>query len=299
MDYLPLIALALATLGLPLWLTASLWRARQGSRLGWLLKLIYASTFLALVLVAGRWDITGYYTRFVLLALFVAATAASWRHVRRLPVRAEGERRWRRYWADAAAAALFAALIVYAAGGYFAPKEAVRLAFPLRDGWFMVGQGGDNPLLNHHNGHPAQRFALDVTALNPAGFRAGGLLPETLESYAIFGHPVVSPCAGTVAAVRDGLPDLTPPARDPENAAGNHVAIRCGEVTVELAHLRRGSVVVGEGETVAAGDRIGAVGNSGNTTEPHLHVHAVGADGAGVPMLFDGRFPVRNATFAR
>jgi murein DD-endopeptidase MepM/ murein hydrolase activator NlpD len=44
---------------------------------------------------------------------------------------------------------------------------------------------------------------------------------------------------------------------------------------------------------VKEGQRIGRVGNSGNTSEPHLHIHAE-RDGAGVPLRFDGRFPVRN-----
>ena len=59
-----------------------------------------------------------------------------------------------------------------------------------------------------------------------------------------------------------------------------------------------GSVAVDEGDRVAVGDRLGAVGNSGNTTEPHLHIHAVDATkGMGVPISFDGRVPVRNRRF--
>ena len=56
------------------------------------------------------------------------------------------------------------------------------------------------------------------------------------------------------------------------------------------------------GASVAVGDRLGSVGNSGNTGEPHLHVHAqrpgpVGAPLGGdpLPLLFGGRFPVRGA----
>ena len=69
--------------------------------------------------------------------------------------------------------------------------------------------------------------------------------------------------------------------------------------------MKEGSVAVKRGESVAEGELLGRVGNSGNTSEPHLHVHAVKTgsgsvlDGEGVPVLFDGRFPVRNGLIFR
>jgi murein DD-endopeptidase MepM/ murein hydrolase activator NlpD len=58
------------------------------------------------------------------------------------------------------------------------------------------------------------------------------------------------------------------------------------------------SVSVAPGDRLAPGDPIARVGNSGNTTEPHLHVHAFDqGTGEGVPMTFDGREPVRNRVF--
>src|SRR5690606_13411712 len=123
-----------------------------------------------------------------------------------------------------------------------------------------------------------------ITAVGPLGFRAKGLAPEELDRYAIYGASVVSPCAGEVVAMRDGLPDLVPPQTDPQNAAGNHVILACGDFHVELAHLAPGSIAVTEGARIATGDLIGSVGNTGNTTEPHLHIHAVDPrSGAGVP----------------
>lgn len=110
---------------------------------------------------------------------------------------------------------------------------------------------------------------------------------------------MLSPCDGEVTEVRDGLPDLVPPVSDRDNPAGNHVGISCGEVTILLAHLRQGSVEVAQGERVATGDRVGLVGNSGNTTEPHLHIHAYdAATGEGVEMAFGGVRPIRNRVFS-
>ncbi|MND00911.1 Peptidase family M23 [compost metagenome] len=66
-----------------------------------------------------------------------------------------------------------------------------------------------------------------------------------------------------------------------------------------LAHLREGSVSVSEGQLVSTQTRLGEVGNSGNTSEPHLHIHAKrGArgdilDGEAVPFTIDGRYLVR------
>jgi murein DD-endopeptidase MepM/ murein hydrolase activator NlpD len=145
---------------------------------------------------------------------------------------------------------------------------------------------------------------LDIVKLNALGNRARGIAPADLEKYAIFGVPVYSPCEGTVVRAEDGHPDLAPPERDREHLAGNHVVIRTGDVKVLLAHLEKGSVAVKTGDEVVPGQEIGRVGNSGNTSQPHLHIHAERGgspdsilDGQGVPMRFGDRFLVRNSLF--
>jgi murein DD-endopeptidase MepM/ murein hydrolase activator NlpD len=93
------------------------------------------------------------------------------------------------------------------------------------------------------------------------------------------------------------------PEPDPDRTklAGNHVLLDCGGTEVLLAHLQRGSVLVAPGEHVTTGQRLGLIGNSGNTTEPHLHVSAQRRhDGepliGGVPVwvTVNGRYLVRN-----
>lgn len=179
------------------------------------------------------------------------------------------------------------------------PEPALEVAFPLRQGIYVVGHGGSHPSLNYHNKSASQRYALDISKLNFLSMRALGFGPPALDRYAIFGDTLYSPCDATVRSTVDGLPDQTPPRSDGAHPAGNHVELEAHGVRIFLAHMRRGSVKVRPGERVRTGDPLGEVGNSGNTTEPHLHIHAVRggtslSDGVGVPLTFRGRFLVRN-----
>ena len=94
--------------------------------------------------------------------------------------------------------------------------------------------------------------------------------------------------------------DMHPPRVDREHKAGNHVLLRCSDADVLLGHFRPSSVRVALDAHVRAGDHIALVGNSGNTGEPHLHIHAQhqgppGAPWSGdpLPIRFGGRFLVR------
>jgi murein DD-endopeptidase MepM/ murein hydrolase activator NlpD len=96
------------------------------------------------------------------------------------------------------------------------------------------------------------------------------------------------------------LPDLPPPEADRANAAGNHIVLSCDGMQVELAHFQQGSINVARGAHVSVGQQLGQVGNSGNSTEPHLHIHAVNPKtGIGIPVTFDGRYPTRNSIFRK
>ncbi|WP_234993809.1 M23 family metallopeptidase [Janibacter indicus] len=77
--------------------------------------------------------------------------------------------------------------------------------------------------------------------------------------------------------------------------AGNHVMIRCAGGVVVLCHLQRGSLSVTVGEQVGTGQPVARCGNSGNSTEPHVHVQAIDRlpveVASAVPMSCDGRLP--------
>lgn len=236
------------------------------------------------LLLVGRWDLVSYGIRFIFLLALLVVT-------------------WYRagWWLPALILIAFLAASIVLRQA--APK-AVHLEFPLRDGIFYVAHGGSISALNQHHGSESQRFALDITALTWLGARATGISPRMLERYRVFARPVHSPCSGTVTAVVSDLPDQIPGQMAREHFAGNHVVIRQTEsdTYVGLAHLMQGTIVVQAGEQVRAGQYLARVGNSGNTSEPHLHIHAKKGgdphsmlDGRGVPMLFNGRWLIRNS----
>jgi murein DD-endopeptidase MepM/ murein hydrolase activator NlpD len=202
------------------------------------------------------------------------------------------------------------ALAGYILTGRHAPQGAVDLSFPLRNGTYVVVNGGGNELINAHYGTMkgerflpwrGQSYGVDIEKLNRYGLRAHGILPKQLTAYEIFGEPLYAPCAGEVIVALDGVDEMTPPQMDRQHMAGNHTILRCGSAWVVLGHLQKGSVQVGTGQRVARGHRLGRVGNTGNTGEPHLHIHAqrpgTGKDplsGEPLPIRFDQRYPVRN-----
>jgi Peptidase family M23 len=195
------------------------------------------------------------------------------------------------------------------------PERAVTLAFPLESGTYLVVNGGSDIHTNAHlmtldasiprfREWRGQSYGVDIVKLDAFGFRARGVLPADPKAFAIYGARVLAPCAGQVLIAVDGLPDMQVPEVDRAHLAGNHVMLRCVDPTINadvlLGHLRPGSVQVRAGASVAVGDWLGSVGNSGNTGEPHLHVHAQRPGPVGVPLggdplpiLFNGRFPLR------
>lgn len=286
----------------PLFLISLLWRRDESSQFRWLVRALSTGAFLLFMFFAGRWDWLSIYLRYVLIGFWILAAVVSYRRVRSQPFfRKAGAARWRDNQDVLFELLVYGAILAYAASGRLYFEDPVRLTWPLRDGRYYVGQGGNNWLLNYHNSNRSQQYALDIHALNRLGLRAWGIYPKDLERYTVFGRTVYSPCNGEVVESVDGLPDLIPPDADRENLAGNHVVIACQGSHVLLAHLQEGSVQVAVGDMVTTGQPLARVGNSGNTSEPHLHMHAVRAgsadilDGDGMPMIFDGRFLVRNA----
>jgi hypothetical protein len=191
------------------------------------------------------------------------------------------------------------------------PPAAVNLAFPLGPGRYLVVNGGSGSSTNAHlatldASEPrfrewrGQSYGVDLVQLNGLGLRAKGLQPADPRAYRIYGARVLATCAGRIVLAVDGLPDMQVPEMDRKHMAGNHILLRCADADVLLGHLHPGSVQVRVGDTVATGVWLGVAGNSGNTGEPHLHVHAqrpgpasAPIGGNPLPIMFNGHFPVR------
>lgn len=264
--------------------------------------LLYAAVaaFFLFILVCGAWHIVGYWLRPVLAGLLLWATVDFFLKLKAAPRGPVTRGALLKSGFYALIAAAFTPMAGAGLIGRIAPDEAIDLAFPLAGGVYAIGQGGANAMVNYHAAYAPQAYALDIIKLNAFGFRARGLMPDDPARYEIFGADILSPCDGRVAFARDGLDDARGAQKEPDKPAGNMVALDCGGATVLLAHMMKGSVRVAEGDTVAAGDALGRVGNSGNTTEPHLHIHAEkgpfkgeSPDNQGLAMRFSGRFLVR------
>lgn len=299
MTKLVILFACIVVIGVPLVLAYRIWRLNSPTRMSWLISVAGNVTVVLFILLIGRWDIAGMWTRTALIAILFVTLVVSWRkHSDRAgwPVQQDSSKRL----VGSVTLVLSFVLLTYAAAGMRPHGVPLDMAFPLRGGSFVVAQGGGNILLNHHSDHPGQQYATDFTAVDRLGFRAPGILPTDPSRYAVFGAEVVSPCDGEVLNIVDELPDLPPPRSDPGNPAGNSIQIACKETEVELAHLSRDSIAVLPGDRVKKGQRVARVGNSGNTTEPHLHIHAIDpATKQGVPLAFDGRLPIRNRRYVR
>lgn len=152
------------------------------------------------------------------------------------------------------------------------------------------------------------RFAIDWVKVDAEGRPSSGT-PTAVTDYYGYGAAVLAVADATVAAVRDDVPDATDgePAAGHAlgEAAGNYVALELGDGNYAFyEHLKPGSIGVKVGDRVVRGQRIAALGNSGDTTGPHLHFHLADANATlaadGVPYALDryrklGAYPTLEA----
>jgi hypothetical protein len=145
--------------------------------------------------------------------------------------------------------------------------------------------------------YDSQRFAIDWMRINEDGQIVVDD-PSENENYVDYGAKVMAAADGVVVGMLDELEDNVPgQLPDPnsitlKNVDGNYVVIDHGNGLYSFyAHLQRGSVEVEVGDEVQAGDQLGLLGNTGNSSAPHLHFHVmagpspVGSDG--LPYVLD------------
>ncbi|MCU0698523.1 MAG: M23 family metallopeptidase [Myxococcaceae bacterium] len=167
-------------------------------------------------------------------------------------------------------------------------KTPLRLPF---DGPWYVLWGGRKYDDNRHTPVPDMRYAMDVFIVKgPGTFQGSG---GRNEDYWAWGQPMLAPADGVVVAVENGVPDNVPNQPRPGVLYGNTVVIDhgTGEFSL-LGHLQKGSVSVKVGDRVVAGQQVARCGNSGMSTEPHLHYQlmddAEWTKAQGLPAQFRG-----------
>jgi hypothetical protein len=208
---------------------------------------------------------------------------------------------WRRRFSRPIAGVLFLSLLALWPGGWgfglgqiaypaslakTRPSAMVRLPSekPLRVAW-----GGDRLATNRHAFTPDQRWAYDLV-IEP--YFSGS---SKLEAYGCWGTSVVAPARARVHATNDGEPDAEPGklSNNATKPLGNFVALELETKTfLIVAHLQSGSVTVKPGDAVNEGQSIGRCGNSGNTSEPHIHIHHQRQDPQKLPVHFAEGLPL-------
>lgn len=183
--------------------------------------------------------------------------------------------------------------------------QKTTLRFPLAGAAIAVA---DHDLASHHRGEPSQWYAYDFFGIDKATFARHVASPvDSNDDYVGWGTDVLAPADGKVVDARGDIADNLKPgesmavdalkekygADEHRVIGGNFVVIDHGNAEFSfLGHLQKGSVIVQKGDRVTAGQRIGRMGNSGNSSAPHLHYHLMVCERAfkcsGLPSVFSG-----------
>lgn len=282
------------------------------TRAGVLLRTMVILGLLFYTALAGLWLFPPWWTPIALGAVQLLIT---WRQLQRLRARETARAVWKVAEAGISLAGIVAIvmLILPAVQGRTPPEVAIDLSMPLGPGRYLVISGGAAPQINAHfftldlpraAAFRGQSYGMDIIGINAAGLRTTGISPVDPALYEIYGADVLAPCNGIVLHTIDGVPDNPVPDMNRDAMTGNSVVLDCDGLAVVLAHFIPQSLNVAEGDAVEVGQKIAEVGNSGNSGEPHLHVHVQEIAPretpiSGEPLWFtiEAKFLIRNTRF--
>ena len=169
-------------------------------------------------------------------------------------------------------------------------RNKTKLSLPFKGEW-TVFWGGDTKEQNYHVDVEAQKNAFDIIVTDEKGksYRTNG---EKNEDYYAFGKELIAPCDGEVVLVVDGIKDNQPGVLNPAYVPGNTVIIKtANNEYLFFAHFKQHSIKVKQGQKLKQGTLLGLCGNSGNSSEPHLHFHIQNVEdinvATGVKCYFD------------
>lgn len=172
---------------------------------------------------------------------------------------------------------------------------------PIKGEWFVFW-GGTNELINYHYAYENQRYAYDLIKLKEdSSYRD---TPIRNENFYAFNEDIIAPAEGKVIKINDGIKDNIPGEMDAENPLGNYVIIEHANKEYSLlAHLKKNSIQVKVDEPIKEGQNIGKCGNSGNSSEPHVHFQVMDSsnieNGKSLRIRFkDGIEPIQGDTIS-
>ena len=151
-------------------------------------------------------------------------------------------------------------------------RNETKLSLPFSGEWFVFW-GGDTKEQNYHVENMAQKNAFDIIITDTKGksYKTDG---KQNEDYYAFGQPLIAPCDAEVVIVVDGIADNVPGEMNREQVTGNTVVLKTANNEFLLfAHFKQNSIKVKTGNAVKKGQLLGLCGNSGNSSEAHLHFH--------------------------
>jgi len=176
-----------------------------------------------------------------------------------------------------------------------------KYIMPIRDEWFVFW-GGTNEFVNYHYVYENQRYAYDLVKVQDGQSYQNS--PIRNEDFYAFDEDIIAPADGKVVEVVDGIKDNVPGEMDERNAAGNYVVIEHANNEFSMiAHFKKNSILVKPGDTVTEGQLIGKCGNSGNSSEAHIHFQVMDSPdivyGKSIRILLkDGNEPIQGDTIS-
>jgi hypothetical protein len=184
-----------------------------------------------------------------------------------------------------------------------------EIVFPFKSGSFLVTDGGNSKLsrlMNYHfhspvhkrnNTNQAMLYATDIVKTGNGSFN---FLPKQNQDYPVFNEKVYCPMEGFILKVVNSIEDNKPYSGNYPYNTGNTVVVKNGNYYFLLGHLKKGSILVGEGDYVSRNDLLGVAGNSGMSERPHLHMQLMKSNtddfwkGTGINIQFNGKNLYKN-----
>jgi len=168
-------------------------------------------------------------------------------------------------------------------------RNTTFMSLPFNGEWFVYW-GGVTEAQNYHVREVTQQYAYDILKVKDGASHDGD--PLLNESYFAYGEDIIAPCDARVVTVIDDVPDNIPGETNEQQLTGNTIVLQTDrDEYVLLAHLMKGSIFVEEGQDIRKGEILAKCGNSGNSTEAHLHISLQNAadmeDSIGAKLYFD------------